>query len=100
MKTKPHSRINSTVPEPILTALAGAQFNYSHCVHVFHCISMRDQRWIGVAGDGDNGGYEWFIFNGAEDGPTRLQDKLTHSDCGFGSCDFALKEVINMEVRE
>jgi len=95
----PEIRINTTVPEPILRALAGARLNYSSFEHVFHCIPLGFDRWIGVAGDGDNGAYEWFVFNGAEDGPTRLQDKLTHSDCGFGCTDWALKEVLNMEVK-
>lgn len=98
MKT-PEIRINSNVPEPILRALAGAKLHYSSFEHVFHCIYLGYQRWIGVAGDGDNGCYEWFVFNGAEDGPTRFQDKLTHSDVGFGCTDNALKEIINQEVR-
>lgn len=99
MNKKPEIRINTNVPEPILLALAGARLKYSAFEHVFHCIYLGHHRWIGVAGDGNNGGYEWFIYNGAEDGPTRLQDKLTHSDCGFGSTDWALKEIINKEVR-
>ena len=95
----PEIRIESTVPEPILVALAGARLKYSVFEHIFHCIYLGDQRWIGVAGDGDNGSYEWFIYNGAEDGPTQMQDRLTHSDCGFGCTDYALKAIINQEVR-
>lgn len=96
---KPEVRINATVPEPILLALAGARLKYSSFEHVFHCFRTCTDRWIGVAGDGDNGSYEWFVFNGADDGPSRTQDKLTHSDCGFGGTDWALKEIINKEVR-
>ena len=97
--TLPKIRINNRVPEEILRALSRATLHYSRFEHVFHCIQLDFKRWIGVAGDGDNAGYEWFIYNGAEDGPSREQDRLTHSDVGYGSTDFALKEVINMEVR-
>lgn len=95
----PEVRIDTSVPDPILAALANARLNYSVFEHVFHCIRLDHDRWIGVAGDGDNGSYEWFIYNGAEDGPTRSQDRLTHSDCGYGDTAFALKEVINREVK-
>jgi hypothetical protein len=98
-QTLPVVRIRAEVPEPILQALAGARLQYSAFEHVFHCIYLGEQRWIGVAGDGGNGCYEWFVFNGAEDGPSRLQDRLTHSDCGFGSPEWALKEIVNREVR-
>lgn len=100
MKSKlPEIRINTAVPEQILRALAGARLNYSSFEHVFHCFQLHTDRWIGVAGDGDNGAYEWFVFNGAKDGPTRLQDKLKHSDCGFGCTDWALKEIINQTIQ-
>ncbi len=98
-KKLPEVRINTDVPVPILTALANARLTFSAFEHVFHCIRLDYDKWIGVAGDGDNGGYEWFIYNGAEDGPTQPQDRLTHSDCGFGSTDWALKEIINQEVK-
>lgn len=96
---KPEIRINTNVPEPLLVALANARTRYSVFKHVFHCIRLDFAKWIGVVGDGDNAGYEWFIWNGAEDGPTRTQDRLTHSDCGYGCTDWALKEIINREVR-
>ena len=95
----PEIRINTNVPEDILRALANARLKFSAFEHVFHCIRLDYDKWIGVAGDGDNGAYEWFIHNGSEDGPTLPQDRLTHSDCGFGSTDRALKEVINQQVR-
>lgn len=87
---KPQVRISAIVPEPILNALSRVHGKYSSIEHVFHCIPINDQAWVGVAGDGDNGGYEHFVFR---DG------NLTISDVGYGCTEIALRDVLNQEFQ-
>lgn len=85
----PELRLTAKVPEAILSALARVSWQYSSPAHVFHCIQLDLEHYVGVAGDGNNGGYEWFVFR---DG------KLTTSDAGYGWTAYALREVLNQEV--
>lgn len=90
--TLPEVRTGSKVPEALLVALAeherGARYHrrYSSIVHVFHCLWLDADHWIGVAGDGDNGGYEHFDFH---DG------KLKITNVGYGMTDVALRDALN-----
>lgn len=75
-------------PVELVAAIAKADsmLKYSSARHLFHCIFLglsqsTQHNFVGVFGDGNNGGYEWFIW---EDG------KLTHSDNGYGSTLVAL----------
>ena len=89
--TTPEVRIHDTAQPEILAALAreARWWKYSSCEHVFHCIRLWDC-WVGVAGDGDNGCYEYFVW---KDG------KLTTSDVGYGCTDTALRDVLKEVVQ-
>lgn len=82
-------RINVTVPAGLLEALARVRGEFSEIKHVFHCIHVDADHWVGVAGDGNNGSYEYFVF---KDG------KLTITDRGFGDTTVALRMVLGQEV--
>lgn len=66
-----------------------AKQEYSSFVHIFYCIHLGAGKWCGVAGDGDNGGYDWFVWCNGE---------LKCSDLGYGSTEVALRDVLNQEV--
>lgn len=82
-------RINTTVPEDILSALSRTRGKFSDLVHVFHCIQIGTDKWVGVAGDGDNAAYEYFVMD---------RGRFTCTDCGYGCTDFALRDVLNKEI--
>lgn len=86
--TEIENRINTTIPPEVLEALSRVRGQFSPIEHVFHCIQVDIGKWVGVAGDGDNGDYEHFVF---KDG------KLTISDRGYGDTAFALLEVLKQE---
>lgn len=90
------NRLQKTVPVAILAALSRARSRYSSIEHIFHCIQLDSERWVGVAGDGENGCYEYFIFESGNSFPR--PGKLTMSDVGYGSVEFALWKVLDMEV--
>lgn len=75
-----------TPPTGLLEKLERAKLNYSTAVTLFYLVWTWTDGCVGVFGDGDNGAYEWFVF---------ANDKLTHSDCGFGDTAVALKEALN-----
>lgn len=75
-------------PKPsdeLLNALANARLNYSTPADLFHLIWLGDGSYCGVFGDGDNGGYEWFTWDGS---------KLEHSDVAYGGTEYALRDVL------
>ncbi len=69
---------------------SGEPPEYTTMESVFHCFQLDGESFLGVAGDGDNGSYEWFLF---------LDGKLRTSDSGFGCTLYALKEAINIFVK-
>ncbi len=77
------------VPPGLLSALQAKKFRYSTIRSVFYCMSpYADDYCYGVAGDGENGGYEWFVFK---------KGVLETSDCGYGSTEVALRDVLVKE---
>lgn len=84
--TLPQKRFH--VPETILVALARQRTRHSNLVHVFHCIYLGEQKWIGVAGDGDNGAYEYFVMQ---------KGNFTCSDVGYGDTTKALRDILEKE---
>jgi hypothetical protein len=79
------NRIHTHIPAHVLEELAKLQLHYSTIAHVFHCIQISTTHWVGVAGDGDNGCYEWFSMFGT---------KMEHSNVGYGETTIALRDVL------
>jgi len=82
----PHTLGNHTLPDTALTHLAAHLFDYTDVRAIFYCIAIDRDCYVGVAGDGDNGSYEWFIWT---DG------RLEASNCGYGMTEIALRDVLN-----
>jgi hypothetical protein len=80
---------NIAVPPCVEKSLLGWYAKYTKIVGVFHCIKIDRETWIGVAGDGDNGSYEWFRWDAG---------KFEMSAQGYGSAFTALREILNKEV--
>jgi hypothetical protein len=78
-------KLPSYIPDGLIPALEkrAPDLKYSHLKTVFHCIETYPRCYVGVAGDGDNGGYEWFNFDA-------VNGALITSDCGFGRASVAL----------
>lgn len=83
------NKIRNIVPPQVEAALLRRRGKYTDMVDIFHCIQLHTDQWVGVAGDGANGSYEHFSL---KDGV------LDCSDCGWGSTDIALLEVLTKEV--
>jgi hypothetical protein len=88
------------LPDEVLKKLEARRGHYSDMVSVFYVVCFEedllirlnlDRSWLdsyaGVAGDGDNGTYEWFIHT--------PRGGLETSDCGYGDTGVALREVLN-----
>ncbi len=89
LNNKLNNKIRAIVPPQIEAAILARRGQYTDMVDIFHCIQLHEDLWVGVAGDGANGSYEYFTFeNGA----------LKCSDCGYGCTAVALQEVLNKEV--
>lgn len=73
------------LPDEVLKKLEARRGHYSDMVSVFHAVLFDEDSYYGVAGDGDNGSYEWFIHT--------PRGGLETSDCGYGGTDVALSEV-------
>jgi len=86
---KPENRIYTDIPDSVLDALSRVRCKYSTLCHVFHCIQLFSDTWVGVAGDGGNGCYEYFIWKGG---------RLECSDCGYGATEWALRDVLVKEA--
>jgi hypothetical protein len=89
----PEVQIWTKIPEAVLRLLEKSVGEYSDFVAVYHCVNVHGSEWVGVAGDGANGSYEWFIAN------TESGDLQT-SDCGYGSPLFAFFEVLSKYGRD
>ena len=86
---KPQIKINTEVPDAILAALSKVRGKYSMPESVFHCVHLWGETYVGVAGDGRNGAYEYFTFR---DG------KLECSEAGYGCPEVALRDVLIKEL--
>ena len=84
------NRVQNDVPARLLDALSKVRGRYSSIEHVFYCIQVEGNHWIGVAGDGANGGYEHFDF---------LDGQLTISDVGYGYTLDALYEILGRTIK-
>lgn len=82
-------RIQSKVPKEAIARLAKRKGAYTDMVSVFHCVMLDLEHWIGVAGDGDNGSYEYWILK---------HGQLSTSDCGYGDSAIALRDVLQKEA--
>lgn len=89
------NRIQTTVPDFILTHLRRRTGQYTDMVDIFHCIRVGTNHWVGVAGDGANGSYEHFSL---KRGSAR-RDFFTCSDKGYGDTSVALRDALNQEVQ-
>lgn len=91
------NRIYNKVPDGLAAALErnAWAWKYSSLCHIFHCICVETNRWIGVVGDGDNGCYEWFVaWRNGDEGEWNCET----SNCGYGETCVALREVITANV--
>ena len=88
--TSLNNRIQNIVPPQVEAALLRRRGQYTDMVDIFHCIQLHTDQWVGVAGDGANGSYEHFNYTAGV---------LECSDCGWGSTDVALVEVLTKEVQ-
>lgn len=79
-----------SIPEALQLRLARLHLRYTDIRDVFHLVWLDGENFCGVAGDGGNAAYEWFIFRNNE---------LTTSDCGYGDTAIALRDVLVREVR-
>lgn len=79
---------NVTVPLCVEQSLMHWHGEYTKIVGVFHCIKIDREAWIGVAGDGDNGSYEWFLWRSG---------KLECSNDGYGNAFKPLLDILSEE---
>ncbi|HZU34049.1 MAG TPA: hypothetical protein VFB79_23255 [Candidatus Angelobacter sp.] len=93
LANKIEMRLAKTTPPPVelLATLAknDSKLNYSSTRHLFYCIAFGMQDFYGVFGDGDNAGYEWFVWYGKE-------GRLETSNVGCGDTNIALLNVLNL----
>lgn len=74
-------------PLELQSALDKVKLKYTDAVTIFHCLRLHGAKYFcGVFGDGDNGAYEWFIWDGAY---------LETSDVAYGMSEVALRDVLN-----
>ena len=85
-----NNKIAKEVPVFLPILLARTQGEYTDFVSVFHCIKIEKEKWVGVVGDGANGSYETFVFDGK---------RVAVSDKGYGDSTIALLEVLKSEVQ-
>lgn len=84
-------KIHQPEPPPyLLERLTRHCGRYTDMISIFHLIESDREHFVGVAGDGDNGSYEWFIST---------PDKFEASDQGWGNTMDALCEVLNRVCR-
>lgn len=79
-------KIKTHVPESVLAALKCTIRKYTDIVSVFHCIQVYPWCWVGVAGNGGDGCYEYFLMY--DDG------QFECSDLGYGDDVIALRDVL------
>jgi hypothetical protein len=86
-------RLSADVPEEILRELSrkNAHLRFTEFKHVFHCINVHYDKWIGVAGDADNATYEHFMM-------CINEGQLGCSDVGYGSTCIALRDVLQQHA--
>jgi hypothetical protein len=84
------NRIRTVIPERVQSHLMRkGETAYSDLLQVFHCIEVNTEHWVGVAGDGANGAYEWFVARG---------ETFECSNQGYGDPVIALRDVLAKEA--
>lgn len=75
-------------PAELLLALEKSRdrLQYTTPYAVYNVLWLWSNSYCGVFGDGPNGSYEWFLWDGS---------KLETSNCGYGSPNWALRDVLN-----
>lgn len=78
-------------PQKLLDVLAKVPLRYTEPVDLQYHLSLGGESChCGVFGDGDNGAYEWFIWQSGV---------LETSDCAYGIPEIALRDVLNKVYR-
>ena len=72
-------------PDNLLVNLEARHYEYTTPIFLYHTIWLWGRTCCGVFGDGENGAYEWFIWD---------DEWLETSDCGYGSMSVALQDVL------
>ncbi len=80
------------LPQALLEKLPTLKLEYATPKTVFHFVSLWDDLFCGVFGDGDNGAYEWFEYDAKN-------KKLETSNVGFGHVSYALEEVMKRNTQ-
>lgn len=86
---KIENRISTEIPPAVTLALQHVWVRNLAFKHIFHCVELPDGAWAGVAGDGENGWYEYFIWR---DG------KVNFSNVGYGLMELALRAALNLAL--
>ena len=88
------NRTRRECPTDLLKELERAHYRlqYSRIPHLYFLV-WDSAVGVGVIGDGDNGSYEWFIWNDAT-------KRLATSNCGYGSTWAALLDGIKEQDDE
>lgn len=81
-------RLSFPPPQGLLEALGQARCKYSNICHLFHLLQVDVSKFVGVAGDGCNATYEFFVWDG---------EILEITDIGYGATEWALRDVLNQE---
>lgn len=83
-------KISENPPVELLKALEKTHLDYTDPTHLYHCIAIGlGDSYCGVFGDGDNGAYEWFVWQ---------NNSLETSNAAYGMTEVALRDVLNKVV--
>jgi len=86
----PEVRLPNTVPTGLLEKIAKWHGRYSSGDVVIRIVEIDLNLHVGVFGDPQNGGYEWFIFREDEANPSA--SKFAASDLGYGAPEWAMRD--------
>jgi len=86
-KTGMKNSTEKTLPVGLVDRLADRRFKYTPMVEILYLVWIGADEYLGVAGDGSNGAYEWFHFD-------ERSMKLDVSDDGYGSSSIALFDAL------
>jgi hypothetical protein len=84
-------KTRTNLPDEVLKKLEARRGHYTDMMSVLHAVCFGADSWAGVAGDDENGSYEWFVCT--------PKGGLETSDCGYGDSVFALRDVLNRVVK-
>lgn len=79
----------ATLPAEVIKKIESRRGRYTNMTTIFHVVCFDLDCWAGVAGDGENGSYEWFVSR---------PESFESSDCGFGDSVMALRDVLLLKV--